>query len=156
MPPPVDEADPATNRQPTIDPQQVDARPVTLSCNTPTQFFANLNDPDIDDTLYWRFFIDYYRASADDLRATDDDVTAIPPRRGAARGVIFGVAATDATIQERPSDVHVVELLVADREFDRPFDEDTANDNSGLIGRVAITPGLTASYVWTINPVDCP
>lgn len=151
LPPPVDEADPETNRQPTIAPAfPLPLEAVTLSCSSPTPFFANLNDPDVNDTLYWRLFIDYYRADADYLESTT--VTPLPPDRGNARAVTFSISSTDAILQERPDEVHFVELFVADRRFD---DAAGSLDNDTL-ARIPISPGLTASYDWTINPINCP
>lgn len=152
LPPPVDEASPESNRQPTIEPVSptIDGEPFTLSCTNNTTFIANLNDPDPNDTLHYRVFLDYYRSAPEDLLAIEPtDVVRV---RGQSRTIVFEVGVGDGPFAERPSETHVVELFVVDRRFDDEtpvFDETTVAKN-------AISPGLSASYRWTINPIDCP
>jgi hypothetical protein len=152
LPPPIDEAAPSENRPPTIDPilPTRDTQPVQLKCDgTTTPFLASINDPDVNDTLYYRFFIDYFRLPDADRLATT--VTRAPPQRESARTAEADISANNAILAERPTDVHVIELLVADR----AFDDGNPNVAETEIARVPIEGGLTASYLWAVNPIVC-
>ena len=66
LPPQVDEVAPAKNQPPRIDPNLLSPAPkdgpVFMSTSCPTyHFYATLSDPDIDDILHYRVFLDYNR-----------------------------------------------------------------------------------------------
>lgn len=142
------------NRRPTIDPTlpSRNGEPVRLDCNgQPTNFTANIADENERDTLYYRFFIDYFRLEPEDILAILPGRQ--PPRSTGTRFAVLSPALTvnNAVLLERPTDVHVVELLVADREFD----DGNPDIDPSSIGRVPMPGGLTASYSWTVYPIEC-
>jgi hypothetical protein len=151
LPPPIDEEDPEANRPPSIDPLLpfIDGEPVTLVCSgVSTTFLADLNDPNPRDTLYYRFFIDYFRLDPDDI--LDVTPTAAPPvANNRPRTARAEISANNAILLERPADVHVIELFVADRAFD---DSVVVGPD---VGHVVLEGGLTASYRWPVNPIEC-
>jgi hypothetical protein len=153
LPPTIDEESPAANRAPTIDPlfPTRDGKPVQLDCNgTVKLFLATIADDNLRDTLYYRFFIDYFRADPAEILASEP--VRVPPRaQGGTRSASTDITANNPVLLERPNDVHVVELLVADREFD---DANPDVDPSS-VGRVVVEGGLTASYMWAVDPLGC-
>ena len=103
-------------------------------------FLAVVEDPDPDDTVYWRYFLDYH----DD---TTSKSTQIRPERDTA------LQAAPITFPVRPSDFpdsdpvvestfHTVELFAADRRF---FDQ------AEPLGRVVEDDGKTDSFVWPVR-----
>ncbi len=139
------------NRRPTIDPTRPtrDGEPVRLDCNQRTSFFANVFDENLRDTLYYRFFVDYYRLEPEDILAVTP--VELLPRTTGARVASFDLTVNNPILLERPSDVHVVELLVADREFD----DSNPDVDPSSVGRVVVEGGLTASYTWSVYPIEC-
>lgn len=151
LPPPIDEEGEDANRAPRIVPflPTVDGEPVTLNCNgQPTTFLANLVDDNERDTLYYRFFIDYYRRSREDN--LDTSIGLAPPTPTRPRRAQEDITVNNPTLLERPNDIHVIELYVVDREF-----IDSIDDPPSDVGRVTIEGGLTASYTWTVYPIEC-
>jgi hypothetical protein len=153
LPPPIDEESPAQNRPPTIDPVRPtrDGEPVKLDCSGQSLLFlATIADDNLRDTLYYRFFIDYFRLDpADILDITP--VRAPPLPNGRSRSASTDISANNPILLERPTDVHVVELLVADREFD----DSNPDIDPNAVGRSVVEGGLSASYTWAVNPIEC-
>ena len=139
------------NQSPRIDKNNMTPDPtegpkvMTTKCNA-YLFFAQVFDPDPQDTLYWRVFLDYYHQQPGAKLATEI--------RTAKSGTVisFNVDPNDPAFFTTGtfSEVHVVELFVADRPFDTlpraPY------------GRNVEDPGLTDSFVWAIDlssTADC-
>ncbi|HET6347200.1 MAG TPA: hypothetical protein VFH51_19865, partial [Myxococcota bacterium] len=110
-------------------------------------FFAQLTDPDPDDTLYWRVFLDYHHQQVPDRLATEIRTSA------PGANITFDVDPTDRRFFPggKFSQVHTVELFVSDRPFvnvaQRPY------------ARIVEADGLTDSFVWAIdlnNQDECP
>lgn len=151
LPPPIDEESPDANRPPFIEPivPFIDGRPVTINCNgQPTLFLANIGDDNLRDSLYYRFFIDYYRRDPEDI--LDTRIGEAPPTPGRARVAQESITANNPILLERPGDVHVVELYLSDREFN-----DSPDDEPSVVGRVVVEGGLTATYSWAVYPIEC-
>ncbi|MBC7792138.1 MAG: hypothetical protein H7Z43_00390 [Clostridia bacterium] len=154
LPPPVDEVDPAANRAPTITAiAPPEGEPVTLSCDQGRSFIATIGDPDVRDRLFFRFFVDYYRQDPNDLLGAEiGESDPVPTGQSRlAQTPSTGISGRDSIIQERPNDVHIVELLVVDREFDDANPDIAA----AFTARVPVAGGLTATYQWAIEPVVC-
>lgn len=151
LPPPVDEAETVPNLPPRIEPDSLTPAPtegvknMTTLC-PPYQFFAELTDPDPDDTLYWRVFLDYNLQQVPNLLATEI--------RSTMPGVTinFDVDPNDPRFQTSGTftAVHTVELFIADRPF--------TNVARQPYARSVETDGLTDSFMWAIdlsNTAEC-
>ncbi len=150
LPPPIDEESPDANRPPFIEPLlPPPGEPIALNCSgQATLFLANIGDDNLRDTLYYRFFIDYYRRDPEDI--LDTRIGEAPPTPGRARVAQESITANNPILLERPADVHIVELLLSDREFN-----DSIDDQPSVVGRVVVEGGLTALYTWAVNPIEC-
>lgn len=144
LPPPVEEAHVVPNQPPRIEPDSLTPAPtegvkeMTTQC-PPYQFFAEITDPDVGDTLYWRVFLDYNLQQVPNLLATEI--------RSASPGstITFDVDPNDPRFQTSGTftAVHTVELFIADRPFSTVARQPYA--------RSVETPGLTDSFMWAIN-----
>ena len=154
LPPPIDEESPDANRPPTIDPifpALENGEAVRLDCNgRPEVFSAIINDENLRDSLYYRFFVDYFRLQPADLFAIEP-VRVVPQPNGQARIATQQISILDPTLQERPTDVHIIELLVSDR----PFDDGNPDIPATEAARIPVSGGLTASYQWSVYPIEC-
>lgn len=149
LPPAGEEIPPTDNLPPrvlleSLFPDPTDG-PVAMSRQCPSyQFFARLSDPDPQDTLYWRVFVDYHR----DGQALQRLVTPVGPADRGQTPVIFFVDPLDPRLSPPAggSTVHMVELLVADRPF--------RDDLSIPLARSVEEDGLLGSFIWTVDLED--
>ena len=113
---------------------------LTTGC-PPYLFLAQLVDPDVQDTLYWRVFINYNRQDPENLIATEvhqyvqtDNPTPIS----------FSIDAQDPSFNNPVGSgiPDQVELLVSDRPF--------ATDTREPVGRSVLDNGLSDAFIWTV------
>ena len=141
MPPPIEEVSPPDNQPPRIlkaslSPPTGKADVLDQSC-APYSYKADVADPDIDDKLYWRVFLDYYR----DNKPGEAKSGAVTPR-GESAPIGFTVDPNDSRFKNLLSEPHFVELLVSDRPF---FDDDRFP-----LGRAVPDDAVTDVVVWTV------
>ncbi|MBI5509240.1 MAG: hypothetical protein HY903_10855 [Deltaproteobacteria bacterium] len=149
LPPAVDEVATPVNQPPRIDPVTLSPSPamgpifMSIDCNA-YRFYATITDPDPDDTIYWRVFLDYHR----DRRRLFTEVKSLAPDPGQTnegRSLLFTVYPNDERFKDGDltyTEPHTVELLVADRGFfDGPEPQARTVDPDGLI----------ASFVWPVQ-----
>jgi hypothetical protein len=148
LPPQVDEVSAPKNQPPRIEPNALSptpqSGPVFMSVDCPSySFYAAISDPDAEDTLYYRIFLDYSR----DPRKLFTDVKRIASDNGQAdtKAISFKINPNDERFADGDltyTEPHAVELFVADRPFfDGPEPE----------GRVVDADGLVATFVWPIQ-----
>lgn len=101
----------------------------------PKTYHVALSDPDLDDTLTWRTFINYHkdRQQESTTRTVTNDPAGVP--------ISFTVSADDARFEGLEGVPHLIELLVADR----PFTEDDRTP-----GHTTEPGGQMDSIVWTV------
>lgn len=100
-------------------------------------YSANITDPDVNDTVYYRWFVDWHRHQAQ----VSDVKTVTPAQRDPQTQlafVSFPVAGNDERFDALTSEPHIVELLVADR----PFAPDP---------HTPPTSGKVTSIIWTVR-----
>lgn len=141
LPPEVTSLEDVDNRPPRIVPRSLSPDPlegpVQLGCE-PRLFFARLEDPDPDDVLYWRVFVNFDRD-------TDPFAAEVLTTRafGDSAVISFAVDPADERFVGDVGEAQTVELFVADREFiDDPVGKPQAH-----------TPAegaLTASFIWPV------
>lgn len=150
LPPPIEEGTEVKNQPPrilveTLSPPPQDL-PKRMSVQCPQyRFFANVQDPDPSDTIYYRVFINYLT----DLSPLDTVVVPLRPNEtnpGAARLINFSIDpkherfGPEDTKFEVP---HAIELLVSDRPF-LTVDKDP-------VARAVEVDGITDSYTWPVQ-----
>ena len=161
LPSPIEEGQPFENSYPVILPNQLSPNPTVrpvkiLYVDCPEyRFRASVIDPDAEDEIFWRFFINYDQ----DNDPFAENVSSIPPVENdpSAQVIGFAVATDDTRFSfRRPTpeqlfqEPHTVELLVSDRPFSPPEDE------RDPLGRAVQKDGLTAHFIWTIQLSDDP
>tara|TARA_Y100001934_G_scaffold106779_1_gene131229 strand:+ start:181 stop:732 length:552 start_codon:yes stop_codon:yes gene_type:complete len=155
LPPPVDEASELVNLAPRIVPESLTPDPtegpkvMSTACES-YPFFARITDPDRNDTLYWRVFLDYHRDDAPVL--TEVQVLTPDPNSLVSVDLIqFNVSPNDELLVGggRLNEPHMVELLVSDR----PFNEAPIEPEGRVI---QAEEGLTDSFIWTVEITDEP
>ncbi len=146
---------PVQNQPPRILPASLNPPPeegwrrMSINCTTPYIFLASVSDPDADDTVYWRVFIDYHRDENDRLPPVGELLpNAADPR--AERVLSFPVMATDPNFGSRLGEPHAVELWVADR----PFYTDGRSPLGRAVQGDGVDQGLTDSFVWAVGLAD--
>jgi hypothetical protein len=152
LPPPIEEGSDVENQPPRILVETLSPPPQDLPKRMSVQcaqyrFFANVQDPDPNDTIYYRVFIDYLNNS--DAERLDTEVKDKPPDEtnpGAARLLTFSVDPTDERFGPESTKFevsHAVELLISDRPF--------STFEQAPVGRVVEEDGLTDSYTWPVQ-----
>ncbi|MBI3179056.1 MAG: hypothetical protein HYZ27_05305 [Deltaproteobacteria bacterium] len=157
LPPPNEEGVPVQHQPPRILPASLNPPPeegwrnISIQCTTPYIFLASVSDPDADDTVYWRVFVDYQRVENDRLPPIGE----LPPNAAdprAERVLSFPIMSTDPNFGARLAEPHTVELWVADRRFH--------TDGRSPLGRAVqgegADAGLTDSFVWAVGLTDTP
>ena len=97
-------------------------------------YSANITDPDLNDTLYWRWFLDWHRHPAQ----TSEITVVVRDAQTQTVTVSFKVPGNDERFDALTTEPHIVELLVADR----PFLPEPHQDP---------TPGKVTSMTWTVQ-----
>jgi len=142
MPPPVQEVSAPQNQPPRILKDSLSPFPakgpyhLNTYCERYT-YNAPVTDPDPDDRLYWRVFLDY----ATDSRP-GDAVGGDTAPKGDTVQLSFSVSPTDARFGGRLLDPHLIELFVSDRPF--------YTDSRDPLGRAVPEDALTDSAIWTV------
>jgi hypothetical protein len=110
---------------------------VVQSADCGRLYTANITDPDIADTLYWRWFVDYHRDTSQisDVTKVERD----PLHQTIA--VNFFVPGNDERFGALTTEPHVIELLVADRPFAANPHQDPTSP----------TPGRVTWVTWTVR-----
>lgn len=150
VPPPIPETPVIQNSAPRIDINQLDPHPVqgpvvmSTACTSYT-FRVQLSDRDYEDTLYWRVFADYHRDWFQESLV--QQVSADPSTQG-SKQVNFVIYPNDPRFFQvaGAAGLHMVEILVSDREFD---------DESFPPGRDVFpeSDGFIDSFVWPVEIV---
>ncbi len=142
----------------TVDPPPT-ILPARLSVDCPFwPFYAGAADPDAEDSIYWRVFINYATNTPQQKVAAEvRELPGNPLQPGADRSFNFPVETNDIRFSASGDPIttmHAVEVLIADRPFD---------DLREPRARVPEEGGLTDSFVWpvrlTTDPPDsgsCP
>jgi len=151
LPPPITELPTEDNLPPRIEPTSLrwdpTAGPRPMSTRCPTyRFYALVSDPDENDTIYWRVFVDYHR---DPNPLDSSDVHVLDPQPG-ERPLTFSVDPTTddrfGVAEGRMNEPHTVELLVADRPF--------FADERPPLARAVEGSGEIDSFIWTVELSD--
>ena len=153
LPPPIGPAPDEYNLPPQIIPDSLTPAPtegpklMSIHCSG-YPFFARISDPDQNDTLYWRVFLDYHR----DENPILSEVQVLPPgpnRLVDAALIQFTISPNNELFigGGRMDEAHQVELLVSDRPFEsQPIAPE---------GRVLVDEsGLWDAFVWTVELTD--
>jgi hypothetical protein len=151
LPPGVDELTPERNHAPRLLPQSLRPYPTDgpihahRDCAQSQHFSGSVVDEDIKDTTYWHVFVDY---DVDQQPLVDGDTAADPSDPEQPRLISFSIEST--SYAATATDVHTVELLVADRPFDP---EAGPPENRVLVN----ADGLTDSFIWPVylDPSPC-
>ena len=153
LPPPIGQAPDEYNLPPQIIPDSLTPAPtegpklMSIHCSG-YPFFARISDPDQNDTLYWRVFLDYHR----DENPILSEVQVLPPgpnRLVDADLIQFTISPNNELFigGGRMDEAHQVELLVSDRPFES---QPIAPEGRGLVDE----SGLWDSFVWTVELTD--
>ena len=150
VPPPIDEEPTFQNSAPWLDKNELSPHPakgpvvMSVACEA-YDFRALLTDRDKNDTLYWRFFLDYHRDIFQDSLVQQE--ISDPTAQG-GKQVSFTVHPNDPRFFQGTSveGIHTVEILLSDR----PFDEERLPP-----GRFAVdSEGFVDSFIWPIEIVS--
>ena len=116
---------------------------VTIPTMLPFQ--VNATDPNLDDSLYFRWFVDYPPNTANTTHEIGDDGEVPHPVNGTAIKALIKVTVDCLEgLAPTPNSLHQLELLVADRAF-LP---------SPSIDQV-LSPGFVVRANWTFQ-INCP
>jgi hypothetical protein len=135
---------PSTNRSPAIADPRPDS-PVATG-NGPTcivTFTALAEDPDLNDTLVARFYVDDFGKNANPAREID-----VPPSGGVRRELQISLAESigSATNPLHSGGTHLVELLLSDGVLEgrEPQPRSRLSDGSQI-------PTFAVTYAWDLN-----
>jgi hypothetical protein len=143
MPPATEEVSPPSNQPPRIVPDSLAPWPANGPVHMSTlctayDFRAIISDPDPDDKIYWRVFVDYYR----DARPEEASTITSSSVAGESLTAAFSISPNDTRLGGLQSEPHLIELLVSDRPF--------YNDGRWQPGRAVPAEALTDSVTWTV------
>ena len=146
MPAPVDEEFGLVNMPPRILTDRVNPSPiggpVLLDPCEERTFYAVIEDPDFGDTLYWRVFVNYHRNN-NPLDVAVNQVAVTSTSANISLSFIVDPNDDLFALQSGYSNIHSVELYIADRPFDSVGFEPQ--------GRVLnADEGKTDSFVWPV------
>ncbi|MEK7704787.1 MAG: hypothetical protein AAB426_07485 [Myxococcota bacterium] len=150
LPPPITELPAEQNQPPRIEPTSLRWDPTdgprTMSTHCASyRFYALVSDPDAEDTLYWRVFVDYHR----DRNPLETEEHVLDPQAG-DRSLSFSVDPQGDTrfgvAEGRLAQAHTVELFVADRPF--------YQDERPPLARAVEDGGEVDSFIWTVELSD--
>jgi hypothetical protein len=125
-----------------------------LGCSSKVDFEAPVEDPDIDDAVTWRWYIDYDPENARTNRARDEGV--LPPTGEARRGSVkFGVPVADNP--DFLPGVRVVTLMVFDGNLGTFEGPGSTPPVDRLPGLDAGNPRYSTTFDWivTVRNEDC-
>ena len=138
IPPDIDERVPVENQAPRIVHDKIrptnwlGAVPLSLQCPE-IRFLARLADPDLNDEIFFKVFINYSTAQPEETLSGS-----LTPEEWLYGPLRFSINPKDLRFNNALSEPHQVELLIADR----AFDEIGAGRDAGL-------GGSTDSVIWT-------
>lgn len=143
LPPPAEEVPAVENNPPRVVPSTPNywtgPKMMSTTCEE-YRFKASVTDPDDDDALEFRVFLDYHRLDHPfGVPATVFNPDENLPLEFTVNPQEFP-RISGQVVTDKP---HMVELLVADRPF--------YNDDTAPSGRAVEPDGLTASFVWTVQ-----
>lgn len=145
LPPPFDESPPVDNLPPKILQGTLTPNPIGAPLRLQTgcvrySFVAAIDEPNLADVVYWRFFIDYFSDPAPHLTPIQKaETNATNPQ--APRLIEFGIDPNDPRFRDESP--HVIELLISDRPF--------LTDARPPLGRAAEDDALMDNFQWAVD-----